>query len=305
MRLLITGASGLLGLNMGLRCAAAHEVTGVQRGRLQGVPFAVRSADLTDFSILPGLLDAVQPDAVIHTAALANLDACEAQPDLARRVNADLPGELARLCAARGVDLVHISTDAVFDGTKDGFYTEEDLPNPLSVYARTKLDGERAVQDVMPQAIVARVNFFGWSASGKRSLAEFFFNHLRDGRPLFGFTDVFFCPLFVDDLSDLLLAMLAEKLSGLYHVVGAQAVSKYDFGRALALRFGFDPERIAPRSVDQSGLTARRAHNLRLSVHKLSTDLGQVIPDYRTGLDRFYTQYTQGYPQKLQSFPQD
>ncbi len=304
MRLLITGASGLLGLNMALRCAAAHEVTGVARGRLVGLPFAYRRADLTDFAALPALLDEVQPEAVIHCAALADVDACEKQPALAQRVNADLPGELARLCAARGVRLVHLSTDAVFDGAKDGFYTEEDAPNPLSAYARSKLAGERAVQAALPEAVIARVNFFGWSASGRRSLAEFFFRNLRDGRPVKGFTDVHFCPLFVDDLSDLLLAMLEKGLQGLYHVVGSQALSKYEFGVALARQFGFDESLIAPVSVEAAGLPARRSHNLRLSVHKLSTDLGRVVPHYLTGLMHFYTQYTQGYPQRLQRFPQ-
>lgn len=304
MRLLITGASGLLGLNMALRCAAAQQVTGVARGRLVGVPFDYRQADLTDFTALPALLDDVQPDAVIHCAALADVDACEKQPDLAQRVNADLPGELARLCAARGVRLVHLSTDAVFDGTKAGFYSEEDAPNPLSVYARSKLAGERAVLEALPEAIVARVNFFGWSASGRRSLAEFFFRNLQAGQRVRGFTDVHFCPLFVGDLSDLLLSMLDKGLRGLYHVVGSQALSKYDFGVALAQQFGFDPGLIEPVSVERAGLAARRSHNLRLSVHKLSTDLGQVVPDVYTGLAHFYTQYTQGYPQQLQRYPQ-
>ncbi len=304
MRLLITGASGLLGLNLALRHAATHEVTGVQRSDLAGAPFAVRCADLTDFSILPALLDETQPEAVIHCAALADVDACERQPELAWRLNAELPGRLAALCADRGIRLVHISTDAVFDGLGEGFYSEEDAPNPLSVYARTKLAAEQGVLQACPTAIVARVNFFGWSRSGRRSLAEFFFQNLRAGKPVFGFEDVYFCPLFVNDLSDLLLAMLEKNLQGLYHVVGGRALSKYDFGVALAGQFGFDAALISPRSVDDFGLAARRSHNLRLSVHKLSTALGRVIPDYRTGLAGFYTQYTQGFPQKLQRFPQ-
>ncbi len=304
MRLLITGASGLLGLNLALHSAAAHQVTGVQRTPLRGTPFAVRRADLTDLEALPALLDEIAPEAVIHCAALADVDACERQPELAQRLNADLPAALAAWCARQGVRLLHVSTDAIFDGRREGFYTEADAPNPLSRYARTKLEAERRVLEAMPQAIVARVNFFGWSLSGNRSLAEFFFNRLRAGQPVFGFDDVFFCPLFVGHLSALLLAMLEKGLHGLYHVVGGAALSKYDFGLALARQFGFDEALITPRSVEAAGLTARRSHNLRLSVHKLSTDLGQVIPDYRQGLAQFYTQYTQGFPQKIRAFPQ-
>jgi dTDP-4-dehydrorhamnose reductase len=200
---------------------------------------------------------------------------------------------------------VHISTDAVFDGTKEDAYTEEDEPNPLSVYARTKLDGERLVLRANPEAAVARVNFYGWSPSGKRSLAEFFFNNLSDLKPVGGFTDVIFCPMMVTDLAGVLLGMLEKKLSGLYHAVGPQAMSKYQFGVEIARRFGLKEEDISPRSVLSSGLIAQRSHNLRLSIHKLSTDLGRSLPGFSTGLDRFYTQYQQGYPQKIRSFQQN
>ncbi len=304
MNLLITGASGLLGLNLALAAHPTHRVIGVDRSRLVGVPFPLLRADLLEPDVIPRFLDEARPEAVIHCAALANVDACESDPDLARRLNADLPGELATACARHGVRLVHISTDAVFDGTKDAPYTEDDAPNPLSTYARTKLAGERAVLEANPQAVVARVNFFGWSLSGRRSLAEFFFYNLRDGRSVSGFTDVWFCPMFVGDLADVLLEMLEKGLSGLYHAVGSEALTKYEFGRRIARRFGFDAELIRPVSVEEAGLKARRSHGLRLSVHRLSTALGRPLPGLSTGLERFYTQYTQGYPQKLRSYQQ-
>ena len=188
----------------------------------------------------------MQPDAIIHTAAIANVDACEIRSETARLLNAEIPGRLAELCAKRGVRLIHISTDAVFDGTKDSVYTEEDAPNPLSIYARTKLDGETAVLSVNADAVVARVNFFGWSLSGKRSLSEYFVNHLSSGKECDGFTDVCFCPLFVGDLADTLVRMLEKDLSGLYHVVGSEAMTKYDFGVKIARQFGFDEGLIRP-----------------------------------------------------------
>lgn len=304
MKILVTGASGLLGLNLSLGMTGTHTIVGVDRSKLARTPFELIQADLLHAAACSRLLDRVRPEAVIHTAALADVDACEASPQEARRLNADLPGELAAACAKRGIRLVHISTDAVFDGAKDGTYTETDLPNPLSLYARTKLDGERAVMQANPQAIVARVNFFGWSLSGKRSLPEYFFNHLSTGKPCDGFTDVWFCPLFVGDLARLLVQMLEAGLTGLYHVVGSEALTKYDFGVRIARQFGFDQSLIRPMSVEQSGLTARRSHNLRLSVHKLSTALGVSIPGVSTGIEQFYTQYQQGYPQKMRSYVQ-
>ena len=305
MRLLITGASGLLGINLALEAMREHEVIGVDRGKLKSAPFQVIKTDLLHRNAIDSALDASQPDAVINCAALANLEECEEYPDRARILNAEIPGELANACAKRNIRFIHLSTDAVFDGTKRGSYTEEDEPNPQSIYAQTKLDGERAVQEANPQAIIARVNFFGWSLGGRRSLAEFFVNNLSEGNNVNGFTDVIFCPMWVTDLSRTLIDMLEKNLSGLYHVVGSQAISKYQFGLEVARRFGLRESLISPQSVERSGLTAKRSHNLWLSIHKLSTDLGREIPSFSTGLDGFYTQFQQGYPQKIRSYQQD
>jgi dTDP-4-dehydrorhamnose reductase len=304
MKILVTGASGLLGLNLSLMQIGTHTIIGVDRSKLAGTPFEIIKAELTQPGLFSRLIDTVRPDAIIHTAANANVDSCESDPEGARLLNAELPGELALSVARQGIRFTHISTDAVFDGTKTGIYTEADTPNPLGVYAQTKLEGERNVLSANPQAIVARVNFFGWSLSGTRSLSEFFFNKLSAGEHCNGFTDVYFCPLFVGDLAETLVRMLDKGLSGLYHVIGSEALSKYDFGQRIARQFGFDESLVIPKSVEESGLKARRSHNLKLSVHKLSTDLGAEIPGVSTGISRFYAQHQQGYPQKMRSYQQ-
>jgi dTDP-4-dehydrorhamnose reductase len=303
-RILITGASGLLGINLAVEAMREHDVVGVDRGKLKSAPFEVVRADLATKDAIDSVMDSTRPDWLINCAALANLEKCEDDPVQARILNTDLPGNLAVACVKRSLRFVHISTDAVFDGTKEGFYTEEDGSSPPGVYSETKLDGERAVQEANPQAIIARVNFFGWSLGGRRSLAEFFVNNLSEGKNVNGFTDVIFCPMLVNDTARLLLEMLQKDLSGLYHVVGAQPISKYRFGMEVARTFGLREDLISPRSVEGSGLTARRSHNLWLSTHKLSTDLGREIPRFSTGLAEFYTQFKQGYPQKIRSYQQ-
>ncbi len=193
-RILITGASGLLGLNTAIESAAEHQVFGqVKSHFLHSESFETVQADLLAPGAVQRLLDQTQPDWVIHCAALAVIDACEKDPQQARQLNSEVPRQLARDVARGGARLLHVSTDAVFDGLR-GRYTEKDPPNPLSVYARTKLEGEQAVLEENPDAIIARVNLFGWSISGRRSLAEFFFNNLNAEQPCMGFTDVLFCP---------------------------------------------------------------------------------------------------------------
>ena len=303
-RILVTGVSGLLGINLSHEMMREYDIVGVDRGKLVNAPFKIWKADLLDPGAVDAILNSVRPNWLINCAALADLEACENTPNLARALNTDLPAQMAKACRSRDISFAHISTDAVFDGEKDGFYTEVDSPNPLGVYSQTKLDGERAVLNENKNAIVARVNFYGWSLSGKRSLAEFFHHNLTNNKSMSGFTDVIFCPMFVNHTARILIKMLEKNLSGLYHLVGTQAMSKYQFGVEIARKFSLQEGEISPKSILASSLTARRAHNLALSTHKLSTDLGETLPEFSTGLDEFYTQYKQGFPQKIRGYQQ-
>ncbi len=300
MRILITGASGLLGLNLALETARRHTVFGtVNLHHLKTTAFTVIPTDLLAPGAVERLLETTQPDWVIHCAALANLEACEADPLLAQQLNIELPRTLASHVARSGARLVHISTDAVFDGMR-GNYSEEDPPTPNSVYSHTKLEGELAVADANPAAIIARVVFYGWSMNGTRSLAEFFYNNLSQGKQVNGFTDVYFCPLLANDLADIFTRMLEKNLCGLYHVVSSESLSKYDFGLRLARRFSLDSRLITPTSVSQFEMKAPRSPNLTLQSNKLADALGEVLPNVSAGLDKLYTLYQQSYPQLLQ-----
>lgn len=299
-RWLITGVSGLLGLNFALQHNQRVEVIGtLNHHRLHAPPFETHQVDLAQPGAVARLIEKTKPDVILHTAAIANLEVCERNPEQAWRLNAEVPGELAQLCAQKGIGLVHISTDAVFDGQR-GNYTEEDQPNPLSVYAKSKLAAEQAVRHAYPEALIARVNFYGWSLLGQRSLAEFFFYNLSQGRRVRGFVDVIFCPLEVTHLSDILFKLVERGCYGLYHVVSAECLSKYAFGCALAERFGLDAGLITPVSVAESDLQAPRSPNLTLSTAKLQHVLGEV-PGQRAGLDRFYELYRNGYPAYLRA----
>jgi dTDP-4-dehydrorhamnose reductase len=301
-RLLVTGASGLLGINLALRESAYREVIGITHSHtLENVPFPVETIDLTSNGAIDRMLADIRPDLVINCAAMANIDDCEQQPEQAAMINSRMPGLLARACRDRGIKLVHLSTDAVFDGTR-GDYLETDTPNPLSVYAQTKLEGEKAVLDICEQAVVARVNFYGWSLTGKRSLAEFFYNNLSTGKQVNGFTDVEFCPLFVNHLADFLIMLGEREYSGLFHVVSPIALSKYEFGCRIAEAFGLDDRLIKPVSVMDGGLIARRSPKLTLNTDKLKGTLHMVLPSVEEGIHAFAEQHTTGFPQHIRKY---
>jgi len=299
MRILITGASGLLGLNLALEAAKQHTVFGtVNSHPIKTKAFEVLRVNLLDPDTLDRVITYAKPDWVIHCAALANLEACEANPALAKQLNIDLPEKLAAIVARGGARLLHVSTDSVFDGQR-GNYSEDDQPKPLSVYARTKYNSEQAVAAAYPDAIIARVNLFGWSLSGKRSLAEFFYYNLAAGKQVMGFTDVYFCPLLANDLAQIFIEMLVAGLHGLYHVVSSECISKYDFGLKLSRQFGLDGDLISPASVTEGGLLAVRSPKLTLKSDKLKKAIHNPLPGLSTGLKRFYKLYQQGYPHKL------
>jgi dTDP-4-dehydrorhamnose reductase len=301
MRILVTGASGLLGLNFALQFHNQHDVTGVVHSNpLNGTPFIAHNTDLSKSGNVNRLLEAVKPEVVLHCAAMANIDACERDPEMTWKVNTDLPTELAHAAARDGFKLVHLSTDAVFDGLQ-GDYDEESDPNPLNTYARSKLAAERKVLAACPSALVARVNFFGWSLSGSRSLGEFFYYNLAAHMTVNGFTDVLFCPLEATILADVLLQLVERDCSGIYHVVSSQSLSKYEFGCAVAEKFGLNKDLIQPITVENSGLAATRSPNLRLRTDKLAIALGKPSPDQQAGLQRFHELFLSGYPQRVQA----
>lgn len=303
MRILIAGASGLLGINLSLTALLlGHEVRGVTLDRgIQNLPFPLSRHDLSQSGTIHRVINAEKPDVIINCVALTDVDRCEQIPEDAKKVNADLPGELARATSKQGIKLVQISTDAVFDGKRGG-YTEEDQPSPLNVYAATKYRGELNAMQNDPGTLVCRVNFYGWSISGQRSLAEWVFNKLSSGEVIKGFTDAIFSPLLATDLAALLIKLIQIDCKGIYHVVNPYGISKYDFAVALARQFDFPPEHVIPASIVDAGLRAARSPNLNLDPSKLMTVVKDEIPDHETGIQRFHRQYLDGYPEQLKRY---
>jgi dTDP-4-dehydrorhamnose reductase len=300
MRILVTGASGLLGLNLCLHLADEHKIFGTFHSReLKKPPFPTVYCDMQKRQSIEAAIDKIKPEFLINCAAMANVDSCELQPDMAQLINAEMPGTLAVICKKRGIKLIHISTDAVFDG-KMGDYTEEDSPNPLSVYARTKLDGEQAVSAEDPQAIIARVNFYGFSLDGKRSLAEFFLSNLVGNNQVNGFVDVMFCPLYVTDLVDTLVKMIEKELSGLFHAVSPESLSKYAFGVRIAEKFGFKKDLIQPKSITEGGLLAARSPRLTLNIDKLKAS-EITTPDQTECMEHFHKHYLENLPEQIKA----
>ena len=300
-KVLVLGASGLLGLNLALQAQNEFDLLGVvHRHALKDAPFQIIQADLLEERKLHKIVAESGADMAVNCVALADLEACEKDPEKADLLNHKFAGSVARACNDFGIALAHISTDAVFDG-QQGNYVEANAVNPLGVYARSKLAGEQAVSTEKPEAIIARVNFFGWSLMGKRSLAEFFYNNLKARQQIKGLADRFFNPLHASHLSSILLKMLTQGLSGIFHVGSPISLSKYEFGMAIARQFNFDEGLIEKSLSADLAYQAARSPKLTMNVGKLQAALDAKLPDVYAGIQTLFEQEQSGYRQTLQA----
>jgi dTDP-4-dehydrorhamnose reductase len=251
-------------------------VTGLSRHRPANASVDWVEADIGKPAELASALRSRRPDVIVHTAALTNVDECERHPDLAARINRDAVTEIADFCSGSGARLVHVSTDAVFDGTRVGRYTETDLAAPLNVYGRTKLEAEKVA--LQAQGLVLRTNIFGWRRGRADGLAEWILAGLRAGTTLTMFTDVFFTPIATQLLAPIIARCTRLEAHGLYHAGGSEAISKHEFSLRVAKAYGLSVTNVRAISVDDRPAAARRAKNMSLDSSKLERLLGTPLP---------------------------
>jgi dTDP-4-dehydrorhamnose reductase len=301
MKILVTGASGLLGANLVLAALErGHSPTALDRAHPANFPGTTwLQEDLLEATTAERCISKSQADWVVHCAAWTNVDACQSDGSMAHRLNVEASESLAEAARKKGAGFIYISTDSVFDGER-GRYREEDATGPVNVYAQTKLEGEIAVLRSHPNAIVARTNIYGWNLQPKESLAEWILHRLQQRQPLQCFDDVLFSPILVNDLSDALLDMMDRGLSGVYHVCGGEPCSKYAFACKLANVFQIDSSAIQAISVADFGFKAPRPRNTTLDTTRIAEALGRAMPDVRNGLKRFDELWNTGFVARLQ-----
>ena len=257
----ITGAAGLIGnclLQTSRAEAPASSIVGLTRAQL----------DLLDFPAVVKRFNAEKPALVIHCAAMSKSPVCQQQPELARRLNVEVTRVLAELAA--DATFVFFSTDLVFDGRK-GNYIETDAPNPLSIYAETKVAAE-AIVARHPRHLIIRTSLNGGtSPTGDRGYNEELVRAWREGRAVTSFEDEFRSPIAAVETARAVWELIARGATGTYHVAGAERLSRLEIGQLLAKRWpALNPKIQAsslktyagpPRSPDTS-LDCRKAQNL-------------------------------------------
>ncbi|MBF0123444.1 MAG: SDR family oxidoreductase [Candidatus Omnitrophica bacterium] len=299
-RLLITGVSGLLGSNLAYFLRDKYNVLGLYHAhRVESDMFLTQGIDLRDRTAVCALVRKYSPDVIIHAAAMAYVDKCEEDPGLAQETNVQVTQNVIDAITNPATRFVYVSTDMVYDGIK-GHFCEDDAAGPCNVYARTKLEGERAAL-LNTRALALRTNFFGWDVTSKRSLAEWVMRELGAGHPVKGFKDAIFSSIYTRDLAALMHAMLERQLTGVYNAACSSAMSKYDFLTRVASGVGLDPGKIEAVLLGDAGLRAVRGKDFSLDIHKLARDIDLKSPSVIESVDRFVADFKNGLPQELRT----
>ena len=273
-RVLVTGGNGQVGQSLA-------DLASDERFAALDITVADRSTvDITDRAGLDAVFDRVRPDVVINAAAYTAVDAAETDESAAMAANADGVASLAALCSASDTRLLHLSTDYVFDGTKDGWYVESDLIAPLGVYGRTKAAGEAAAR-TCPNHLILRTAWV-YAAHG----SNFVKTMLRVGaeRPELGVVhDQIGCPTSAHDIAYALLRLASLGATGTYHLAGADQASWYEFAVAIFAAAGLTPTVNAIGTADYP-TPAPRPANSRLDSNALAGVTAVRLPGWRDSL---------------------
>ena len=272
--LLITGGSGLLALNWACAVRDNYDVvlaTNTHTVNLSGTISC--EMNLENTVEIMAQLEQFSPDMIIHTVGLTNVDQCEKEPALAQKINADIAKNVALAANNKGIKFVYISTDQLFSGDCS-HYSEVDTPQPINEYGRSKLLGEKMVQDVYPESLIIRTNFFGWGHQNRQSFSDWIIYNLREGNSLNLYDDVFFTPIIADVLAETTHELARGNNSGIFNVAGDERISKYDFALRLARMFDLPAELIQRSKINNDKLYAKRPHDMSLSNIKVQQVLG-------------------------------
>ena len=281
---LVTGSAGFLGCNTGLWLTGKARRVGISRGARDSSLFDEQVVlDIREHRAFAKAIRTARPDVILHAAAISGHVTCADDPEQALAVNVIATQVISDVAAEIGARLIYISTDAVFPG-ETGNYSETDPVAPFSYYGETKLAAEEIVRATVPEALILRTNFFGWSVPGDQSVLEFFVNSLRAGQQIHGYPDSVVTSIYVRSLIETIWQLNELGTTGTMHVASSDALSKHDFGIEVARQFGLDPDLIAAQPSAVKGNTTSRSRNISLDTSKLASILGTRLPTQSAGI---------------------
>jgi dTDP-4-dehydrorhamnose reductase len=288
-RVLICGSNGLLGqkLSLLLSTNTAYEVLNTSKHRsfvFDDRLFDYTQLDITHKGDVKSLVSSFQPSVIINAAAATNVDWCETHREEAWNANAFGVENLVEASRKVAAKLIHVSTDYVFDG-RSGPYAEDDRPNPISYYGKTKLAGENAIRTGgIPYAVVRTIVVYGTGINVKNNFALWVVNSLGAAQRIRCVDDQISSPTHVNDLVTAIVRIFETDHTGLYHVCGRERVSRYEFAVRAAEIFGLDATLIDRVKTSDLEQRAPRPMVTGFITLKAETELGLRLMDVQQGL---------------------
>jgi dTDP-4-dehydrorhamnose reductase len=290
-RLLITGASGFVGGHVmhGAAQSGEWDIHATYQSRPFKFPDGeLHYLDLADIGSTGTLVQRLNPDAVIHSAAWSNLERCERDPENAAVINLEAVKKIAEACKTSHSRLVFISTDMVFDG-KEGRYAETSRTNPINIYGKTKMAAENMVLKGCPGSVTARAALiYGRPFTGSNSFSERILEKTGNRETVPLYTDQFRTPVLVDDLARALLELAVIDFSGIIHLGGPDRIDRYSFGSMLSEISGFDTGLLKPVRMDEMATEAPRPQDASLDSSLAEKRLKTRLSPVREGLQSIY-----------------
>lgn len=275
MKVLVTGVKGQLGYDV---------VNELEKRGIEAVGVDIQEMDITDAVSVDKVIREAAPDAVIHCAAYTAVDAAEENVEACRKVNADGPRNIARVCKDLDIRMIYISTDYVFDGQGENVWEPEDEKAPRSVYGQTKYEGELAVQELLEKYFIVRIAWV-FGINGK-NFVKTMLKLAETHDTIKVVNDQFGSPTYTYDLARLLVDMVQTEKYGIYHATNEGFCSWYDFACAIFREAGVKVN-VVPVTSAEYGAKANRPMNSRMSKEKLTENGFEKLPSWEDALRRY------------------
>lgn len=297
MKLLVVGASGLLGSNLIHRANSyADNIYGTFYETKPSSPIPTYQLDLRSTDSIRDVINRTDPTVIINAAAMTDVDECEQRPETAMAVNADGPALLARVCQEAGIDFIHISTDYVFDGLSESRYSESADPNPRQQYGRSKHVAERRVNDIHDAPLIIRTSYlYGFNRARSPikpvGFPTWVIEECNAGERLSLYTDQWVTPARAKSTAETILDLYRSGSTGIYHVASRSCVTPFEFGNLIRKETGFDEKHLVRSSVSTVDRSARRPRNTCLCVTKVESELAEQQPSLRSEFSAFLANF--------------
>ena len=290
MKYLVTGSAGLIGNQLVHDLEQSGEIVYSCYNNMKplyGIPTKLNLLNLED---IHKIFKKFQPDVVIHSAALTDVEKCEVDPQLANSLNVKATEVIAKEVEKISSYLMYISTDYIFDG-KSGFYKETDSTNPLNNYGKTKLLGEKFIENETSKWSIIRTSTPFGVHPFKKTFPVWVYENLKINKKINILEDQFTSPTYVPNLSKMILEITSRSLEGFFHLSGSTKISRFEFAKMIATKLNLDLSLLNPVKIDTMPWKANRPLDSSLNISKINAILKTKPYTIKQSLDDYALQF--------------